>query len=73
MKAEGAVIQVVDVAQPPERKSKPKKALIAVVATLAAGFLLLVFVFMRSALRKSRQDPPVAQKLDAIRHALSGR
>ena len=26
---EGAVIQVLDVAQPPERKSKPKKALIA--------------------------------------------
>ena len=69
---EGVVIQVVDAAQPPERKSKPKKALIAVVATLAAGFLLLVFVFMRSALRNSRQDPPVAQKLDAIRRALAG-
>ncbi|MFZ9656250.1 MAG: Wzz/FepE/Etk N-terminal domain-containing protein, partial [Limnohabitans sp.] len=30
---EGAVIQVLDVAQPPERKSKPKKALIAIIAT----------------------------------------
>lgn len=47
---EGAVIQVLDSAQPPERKSKPKKAMIAVVATLAAGFALLLFVFIRRAL-----------------------
>ena len=38
-------------AQVPERKSKPKKAMIAVVATLAAGFALLLFVFVRQALR----------------------
>ncbi|MFN5699794.1 MAG: GNVR domain-containing protein, partial [Betaproteobacteria bacterium] len=50
---EGAVIQVVDKALPPERKSKPTKALIAVVATLAAGFALLLFVFIRQALRNA--------------------
>ncbi|MCX8521051.1 MAG: Wzz/FepE/Etk N-terminal domain-containing protein, partial [Rhodoferax sp.] len=48
---EGAVIQVVDPAIPPERKSKPRKAMIAMVATLASGFVLLLFVFMRQALR----------------------
>lgn len=34
---DGAVIQVVDVAQPPELKSKPKRALIAVAGTLVGG------------------------------------
>jgi uncharacterized protein involved in exopolysaccharide biosynthesis len=63
---EGAVIQVLDAAQPPERKSKPKKALIAIVATLAAGFALLLFVFIRQAMRNAKQDPESAQKLIAL-------
>jgi uncharacterized protein involved in exopolysaccharide biosynthesis len=60
---EGPVIQVVDTAQPPERKSKPKKALIAVVSTLAAGFALLLFVFARQAWRSAGQSPETADKL----------
>jgi uncharacterized protein involved in exopolysaccharide biosynthesis len=66
---EGAVIQVVDVAQAPERKSKPKKAMIAVVATLAAGFALLLFVFVRQALRNAGQDQEAAQKLSQLKAA----
>ena len=63
---EGAVIQVLDPAQPPERKSKPKKALIAIIATLAAGFALLLFVFIRQALRNSSQNSESANKLASI-------
>ena len=63
---EGATIQVVDAAQPPERKSKPKKALIAVLATLASGFALLLFVFVRQALRNGAQDAETAGKLAAL-------
>jgi uncharacterized protein involved in exopolysaccharide biosynthesis len=63
---EGAVIQVLDAAQPPEKKSKPKKALIAIIATLAAGFALLLFVFIRQALRNANQDPESAQKISAL-------
>lgn len=66
---EGAVIQVVDVAVPPERKSKPKKALIAVLATLASGFALLLFVFVRSALRNAMVDAASAPKWVALRLA----
>ena len=64
---EGAVIQVLDAAQPPERKSKPKKALIAIIATLATGFALLLFVFIRQALRNASQDNESAQKIDALK------
>jgi len=64
---EGAVIQVLDVAQPPERKSKPKKALIAIIATLAAGFALLLFVFIRQALRNAGSDEETATKLATLK------
>jgi tyrosine-protein kinase Etk/Wzc len=67
---EGAVIQVLDAAVPPERKSKPKKALIAVLATLASGFALLLFVFVRQALRNAGQEPETAAKLQQIRRSL---
>jgi len=66
---EGAVIQVVDVAVVPELKSKPKKAIIAVLAALAAGFALLVFVFVRHSLRNAAQDADVARKLSALQVA----
>jgi tyrosine-protein kinase Etk/Wzc len=66
---EGALIQVIDAAQAPERKSKPKKALIAVIATLATGFALLLFVFVRQALANASQDPESAAKLAGIRRS----
>jgi uncharacterized protein involved in exopolysaccharide biosynthesis len=53
----------VDVAEVPELKTKPKKALIAVVTTLATAFLLLLFVFIRNTLRKVEQDFEIQQKL----------
>lgn len=64
---EGATIQVIDIATAPEHKSKPKKALIAVLATLATGFALLLFVFVRQALRNASQDSESAQKLQALK------
>lgn len=68
---EGAVIQVVDEAVPPERKSKPKKALIAVLATLASGFVLLLWIFVRQALRQAGGDAESAAKLARLRLALA--
>ncbi|NQW93180.1 MAG: lipopolysaccharide biosynthesis protein [Polaromonas sp.] len=67
---EGSVIQVLDVAQTPELKSKPKKAQIAVMVTLATGFALLLFVFIRQALRGAAQSPESAEKLNRLRSAL---
>ena len=68
---EGAVIQVLDMAQAPERKSKPKKALIAIIATLASGFALLLWVFVRQALRNAGRNPEAALKMSALRVSFS--
>lgn len=44
---EGALIQVVDMAQPPERKSKPKRGLIALISVLVTALAIGGFVVAR--------------------------
>lgn len=65
--SEGAVIQVVDVAVPPERKANMPKSQIALLTTLAAGFVLLVFVFIRRAVKNASRTPEDTARLAAIR------
>jgi uncharacterized protein involved in exopolysaccharide biosynthesis len=48
---EGALIQVVDVATPPEKKSKPKRALIALGAALLAALCACGWVLVRQSRR----------------------
>lgn len=67
---EGALIQVVDVATAPERKSKPKRSVMAVLATLAAGFALLVWVFIRHGWRNARQDEQTGNKTERLVNAI---
>lgn len=67
---EGAMIQVLDVAEAPERKSKPKKALIAIIATLCSGVVLLLLLFVRKAIVKAGQDSKTAQKLTQLKTSL---
>ena len=54
----------------PERPSQPKKALIAIGATLATGLALLVFVFMRRGLQAASVNQTHAEKLSRIRKSL---
>jgi capsular polysaccharide biosynthesis protein len=64
---EGAVIQILDAAQAPEHKSKPKKALIAIVATLFTGFTLLLFVFFRQVIKNAGNDQKYVTKFNQIK------
>jgi uncharacterized protein involved in exopolysaccharide biosynthesis len=48
----------------------PKKSLIAVLAALASGFVLLLWVFVRRAWKSSAQDPQGAEKQARLRAAL---
>lgn len=54
---EGTLIQVVDVATTPERKSKPRRAVIAVIAALAAFFVLAGGIVLRDRLRPAAPRP----------------
>lgn len=54
----------------PQIASQPKKALLAIGATLGTGLLLLLFIFVRQALRTTATDADAADKLARIRRAL---
>ena len=54
----------------PEKPVSQKKAMVATLAALGTGFVLLLWVFVRSGLRAAGADPQSAAKLAAIRRAL---
>ena len=57
---EGALIQVVDVATPPEKKLRPKRSVYGIVGTLVAFVLLAGLVLVRARLREAERNDPVA-------------
>lgn len=70
---DGTLIQVIDPATPPERKSKPKRATIAVTATLVSFVLLCVATVLGDRWRRLAADAHSADKISRLRRALSGR
>ena len=67
---EGAVIQVVDPALVPDRKSSPKRALIMIAAFAAGLFLGVLFALLQEGLEHLREDPESSEKLSFLRRAL---
>ena len=67
------MIQVLDRAAPPEKKSKPKRALIVILSTLAAFFLSVFYAFVREALDKASLDPERSGKIAALKDLACGR
>jgi uncharacterized protein involved in exopolysaccharide biosynthesis len=66
---DGGNVQQLDAAVPPERKSKPKKAIIVIATVLAAGFLAVLIAFLRAALRKAANNEESKQGLQALKKA----
>lgn len=67
---EGPVLQQVDVAVPPDRKSKPARALIVIAATFAALLLACLWVVIRRYNALVREtDPEAAGAWEAFRNA----
>jgi len=64
---DASLIQVLDKAVEPERKSKPKRALIAILTALVAGFLAVIWAFIKEAGERTRQNPEQAPRLDSLR------
>jgi tyrosine-protein kinase Etk/Wzc len=64
-------IQVVDVATPPDRKSRPLRALTAIVTTIAVFFLMVAALVMGAHLRHAAEHAGGSDKVVRIRRALS--
>jgi len=67
---EGALIQVVDPATPPERRTRPKRVLTLLVASLTAFGALAGLVIAWSSWKQSISAPDKAAKLRRLRAAL---
>jgi hypothetical protein len=53
----------------PTKHATPKRSLVAIISALAAGFALLLFVFICQALRNASQNEESAQKINALQTA----
>jgi uncharacterized protein involved in exopolysaccharide biosynthesis len=65
-----SIVQVLDKAVEPEGKSKPNRALITILTALVAGFLAVIWAFIREAGQRARQNPEQASRLEALRSYL---
>jgi uncharacterized protein involved in exopolysaccharide biosynthesis len=64
---DASLVQVLDKAVEPERKSKPKRTLIVILGALSAGFLAVLWAFIAEAGERARGDPDSAPRLQALR------
>jgi len=67
------LIQVLDKAIPPERKSKPKRSLIVMLVTLVAFFLAVIWAFIKEALSRSGGDQERSARIQELRRVFRWR
>src|SRR5271166_1356903 len=64
------LVQVVDRAVEPEKKSGPKRMLLVCVSTFTAFVLVCLGVLLREALRRKQQDPNQRARMEVLRHSM---
>jgi uncharacterized protein involved in exopolysaccharide biosynthesis len=67
---EGAIVQVADVAVPPDKKSAPHRALIVVLMTLIAFVIAVLWVLSAERWQQMLRDPEKGAKVGLVRQAL---
>ena len=67
------VIQVLDQAIPPERKSKPKRALLTFLSLVAASIISTVMALVLESTERSRRDPQKVVRYAQLQAHLRGR
>lgn len=65
------VLQVIDRAVVPDKKSGPMRTLLLLASCVVGAFLGAVWVILRNSVAKLKQDPAKAAKLDTLRQAAS--
>ena len=67
---EGALIQVVDLATPPERRSSPKRSMIVLLSMVLAFFLAVLWAFVRHAIQSAGDDPKQVARVKELKRAI---
>jgi uncharacterized protein involved in exopolysaccharide biosynthesis len=66
-----AVVQVIDLALPPERKTKPKKALLAIGASLGTAVVLFLYLLLRLIFSNAVTDAESVRRMEGIRRSFA--
>ena len=64
---EGAIVQVVDAAVPPDKKSSPHRTMIVMATTILSFFVAAFWVFLRESSARAYELPENRQRLEAIK------
>lgn len=67
---ESSIVQIVDRAVAPDRKSKPKRSIIVIVVALLIGFIASIFAVLAEGYQRLEQDPRDARRLELLRFNL---
>ena len=70
---EAALIQVLDAAKTPERKSSPKRAIICITITMVVFVMACAWVFFREFIERAKEDPQYLARLQLLKFYLSWR
>jgi tyrosine-protein kinase Etk/Wzc len=68
---DAVVIQVVDKPIPPDKRAKPKRTLMVLVATFTGFFLSIFIAFFIEYKEKASQDPEQKERIEAIRKEIN--
>jgi capsule polysaccharide export protein KpsE/RkpR len=70
---DATVIQVVDAAIPPEKRSSPRRTVLVVLTIFIAAFAAALYVSLMEAFRRVALDTTKKSKLDELRRLMSNR
>jgi uncharacterized protein involved in exopolysaccharide biosynthesis len=70
---DATIVQVMDKAIEPDRKSKPSRLLIVLLLTFAAILISILWVFIRESQIRASMDPKQASRMQELRRQLRGR
>ena len=67
---DATIIQIMDKAIEPDRKSKPRRTLIVLISTFVALLVSILWVFAREATVKAKADPEQGSRIETLRSHL---
>jgi len=68
---QGAIVQVADVAVPPDKKSSPQRTLIVVLMTLIAFVIAVLWTLSSEQWHRMQRDPDTYDKVQTLRQLFS--
>ena len=67
---EGALVQIVDEATAPTKKTRPKRALISIIAMMVTITLQLISMAVTRGVRHASEDPDVKKRIEALKKTI---